>query len=754
MAEQVVLRIDGQEAAVPGGTTILQAAATVGIAIPRLCYFPGLPATGSCRLCLVEVEGQHDLVPSCTQRVREGMEVRTDTERIRDARRFVLELLWSTHTGDCTTCEKSGACDLQRYTYELGVVKDRFPHDRAVPPTVDTASPLIERDSGLCILCGRCVQACHEQGQGVLDFMRRGMAMAVTTALDRPLHEVGCDFCGSCIAVCPVGALVEKDRKGQGREWELSATETTCGLCSLNCELILDTAGGRIVRARPGSDGYLCAWGKFGWDFLSAEDRLTTPLIRKDGELVVATWEEALDHVAQHLSALHQAGGPAAVGGITGGHLPNETLYLFGKLFRAALGTNNVDSFARLSVGPLASGLQAFGDLRALAGAADVERTEVILAVGPGLEEAYPRARVAVKRALGRGAKLIVVDPADSELGKLAHVQLRPRPGTETLVLDGLIRAIVDQGLHDQGFLARCRGFPAALAAVGAYRADLTGVPGEAVREAARLWAGGKGAIVLRLDGADSALVARTLALLLVTGRTDRALLPLSPRANPWGAVALGALADFLPGLRPIADRGARVELARAWGTQIPEQPGLSTLEMLGKDSPLTGLYIVGADPVASFPNSGRVRKRLSSLKLLVVQDLFLTETARLAHVVLPLPAFPEEEGTFFGPGEEPRRLSRAVPTPIPPSWQAVAMLSSRLGFPMPYRSAEEVEEEYGKLVAIREGGRGVWFPDLPPVAVPTEPLGLAPSFSKFGLPEAAWARRSRLAQLKPEMTR
>jgi len=477
MGKQITLHIDGQAVTVPEGTTILEASEMAGIEIPRLCYFEGLPPSGSCRLCLVEIEGQQRLAVSCTQRVKEGMAVQTRTERVSEARRFVLELIWSTHPGDCTTCEKSGACDLQRYTYDYDVDKTRY--TLQVPEGFPAAydDPLIERDLSLCILCGRCIRACREKSRGILDFMERGMSTIVTTSLDKPLVESGCDFCGSCVAVCPVGCLVERNRKLRGREWEFESAETRCGLCNLGCDQILDLAHGRVVRTRPGKDGYLCVRGKFGWDFLMSEARLSRPLIRDGNGFKECAWDEALSVIAQRLSEIRESHGPNSIGGVIGGHVSNEALYLFGKLFRTAVGTNNVDSTARLVGADVPSQvLGTFGTLDLLASATDTERAKTILAVGSQLGESYPRAWLAIKRAVGKGAKLIVVDPSESELTELATVHLKSKPGTAASVLAGMICTLVAGGLHDTEFLSTCQGASEGLASLAQHDAGLTGI--------------------------------------------------------------------------------------------------------------------------------------------------------------------------------------------------------------------------------------------------------------------------------------
>ncbi|MFC2078306.1 2Fe-2S iron-sulfur cluster-binding protein, partial [Candidatus Bipolaricaulota bacterium] len=404
MAKEITLHIDGQEVTVPEGTTILQAADGLGIKIPRLCYFEGLPASGSCRLCLVEIEGQSRLAVSCMQRVKAGMVVQTSSDRVVKSRRFILELIWSTHDGDCTTCEKAGACDLQRYTYDLDVDKEKYGLYAPDEIPSDLGDPLIERDLRLCILCGRCIRACREKSQGILDFMERGMSTIVTTSLNKPLNESGCDFCGSCIEVCPVGCLVERDRKLRGREWEFETAETVCGHCSLGCSQVFDLAHGRVVRARPGADGYLCVRGKFGWDYLASEDRLTKPLVRNGSDFEEVAWDVALDRVAKGMSDAKASSGSEAVGGRIGGSLTNEATYAFGALFRDGLGSTNVaaDPVASRVIGQV---IDAFGDMNGLASVSDLERAKKILAVGPGLGEAYPRARLAIKRAVANGAK-------------------------------------------------------------------------------------------------------------------------------------------------------------------------------------------------------------------------------------------------------------------------------------------------------------------------------------------------------------
>ncbi|UCF10911.1 MAG: (2Fe-2S)-binding protein [Candidatus Bipolaricaulota bacterium] len=683
MAKEISLSIDGRTATVAEGTTILQAAETVGIEIPRLCYFAGLPPSGSCRLCLVELEGQGRLAVACTQRVKDGMAVHTRSERVDEARSFVLELIWSTHPGDCTTCEKSGACDLQKYTYDYDVDKHRYPLH--VPDGFPTAydDPLIERDLSLCILCGRCIRACREQSQGILDFMQRGMATAVTTSLDKPLVDSGCDFCGGCVAVCPVGCLVERNRKLRGREWELESSATRCGFCSLGCDLIVDSAHGQIVRTRPGEDGYLCVRGKFGWDYLASDNRLDAPLVRSGGALEETTWEEALARAAKGLADT------GSVAGIVGPNVTNEAVKAFGDLVTGSL---NGETVALSSGGSSTGVLATFGSLKALADLADLERAKKILAVGPALAEGYPRARLAIKRAVGRGAKLIVIDPGDSELTALATLHLKPPAGSEADVLSAIGKALIMGDLHNADAVEQIRGGADAAARISEQEVPATGIGPGQITEAAKLFAEGKG--VLMAAGVPCVAIRRGAALLLLTGRVKGSLLLPYAAANPWSGVLLGADA------------------------------GLSGIEA-------KGLVVLGADPAAT--------GSMPSASFLVVQDLFLTETARKADVVLPLRGIAEEEGTVIGAGGKLINVSAAAPSDLPATWQVLADLATAAGKPLPYASLRDVRTAVKDAIASLEGE--LQFPSLSGAGDPGE---LRP-YGRFELPEPSWVARSQI---------
>jgi len=700
MANQISLSIDGQTVTVPEGTTILHAAETVQIEIPRLCYFEGLPPSGSCRLCLVELEGQGRLAVSCTQRVKEGMAVHTRSDRVDEARKFVLELIWSTHPGDCTTCEKSGACDLQKYTYDYDVDKRRYPLD--VPEGFPLAydDPLIERDLSLCILCGRCIRACRDKSQGILDFMRRGMSSVVTTSLDKPLVESGCDFCGSCVAVCPVGCLVERNRKLRGREWEFESAETRCGLCSLGCDLVVDTAHGRIVRTRPGQDGYLCVRGKFGWDHLTSEDRLSRPLIRDGGAFREVDWDEALNTIVKRLTEIRSSKGSAAIGGVIGRHVTNEAVYAFGELFRTAIGTENVRSAPGDCVASQV--LDTFGSFASLGSVLDLERAKKILAVGATLGESYPRARLAIKRAVDNGAKLIVVDSADSELTGFATLHLKAKSGAEAAVLEGIARGLIDAELHDAEFLALAENASEGIAKIGAHDAGRTGVSDEQIAEAVKLFAKGKGVVALSDLRRDT--VSRALTLLMLTGRSKRAFFPLHPTANPWADVLLGQ----------------------------------KNIRVSGKD--LAALFVVSADPVAT-------KDELLDVEFLVVQDLFLTETAKRADIVLPLSGFLEEEGTVLGPGGKLIAVNAAAPAFGPPTWQTFTQLSKKLGHETGHRSVRDVR------TAVKEAIRKLCAKSVIrfPVLSGTGEIQNLPSFSRFDLPEPSWTARSQISAASPD---
>lgn len=781
MNELVRLQIDGQEVAVPKGVTIIEAAARTRIDIPHLCHLNGLAPSGACRLCLVELEGNKELVVSCARGVREGMVVWTRTERVLAARRFVLELIWSVHPGDCTTCEKSGRCELQKYTYELGVERNRFPLRRDKQP-VDTTNPFIERDPNLCILCGRCIRICRMRGgNNVFDFVSRGITTRVTTAFDKPLQESGCTFCGSCLSVCPVGSLVERQRRFRGREWEFKTTETVCPYCGGGCKLLLDTTKDQIVRARTEKrDDYLCARGKFGWDYVLSRERLKTPLIRKEGTLEECSWDEALSYITKRLLKIKETRGPDALGGLISANYPSETLYLFGKFIRAGLGTNNLDSSVRLLSWPTLSGfIQAFGRMGAVATLSEIESADTLLVLDSDVAVKNPMVGVKVKKALktlkkgakgAKGAKLVTIDPRKTEVAKLSHLHLQPRAGTTTVLLDGIIKVILSEGLYDQEFVAaNCSNFEEFSTRFLEMEIDveaITGVTEKAVRAAGRLYAeqSQKAVIIFSPETSDRHMVARIVNLLLLTGRVNGGVFPSLLLSNLWGAAEVGVVSEFYPGYQPVEAATARTELESLWGVSLPSEPGLSAIEMIqAAAGSVFGMYILGENPAASFPDTANMVQGLAALDFLVVQDIFLTETAQLADVVLPGVSFAESAGTFTNAEGKVQELSRVLAPQTRPDWEIIAEISTRMGYPLSYYSEREIAAELKALVSEFSGPRNsalstqhsklkLVLTEANEVSAEPDreyPYRLMTGATLFGFGDGSWTKRSELSGLE-----
>ena len=726
----VTLTIDDIKVTASAGTTVFEAARSVGIDIPHLCYSPelGLPPTGSCRLCVVEVEGARTLVASCCHPVAAGMVVRTKTEAVQGARRMVIDLLLSNHPHDCLTCEKAGDCDLQKYAYEFGVKEPEFAGEPVrVAPISD--GPAIIHDPSKCILCGRCVEVCDSlQVTGALDFQGRGFDTRVGPPLGIGRDEAGCSECGNCIDVCPTGALAYTGEVGQGRTWELKRVRTTCPYCGCGCTLVLHVRGGRVVKVtgEPGlgvSEGLLCVKGRFGFDFVGHAERLTQPLLRRDGELRPASWEEALGYVARRLGEIKREFGADAVGGLSSAKCTNEENYLMQKFIRAVIGTNNVDHCARLCHASTVAGLaRAFGSGAMTNSIADLDEAEVIFVIGSNTTECHPIIGAAVKRAVSRGsASLIVADPRRIELAEFASVHLRQRPGTDVALLNALMHVILEEGLEDETFIAeRTEGFEALRAAVEPYTPALaekvTGVAAGDIVRAARLYGGASRASIIysmgitqHITGTDNVLSLANLAMLTGNlGRPGTGVNPLRGQNNVQGACDLGALPNVFPGYQRVDDDAVRAKFEAAWGVSLPERPGLTVVEMMNAaaEGRLKALYVMGENPMLSDPDVNHVERALKTLDFLVVQDIFLSETAQLAEVVLPAAGFAEKEGTFTNTERRVQRVRKAVEPPgeARPDGVILCDLASRMGYPMSYPDPAAIQEEIASLTPIYAG--------------------------------------------------
>ncbi|NWF77990.1 MAG: formate dehydrogenase subunit alpha [Chloroflexi bacterium] len=739
--DTIKLTVNGRQVIVKKGATVLEAALDAGIYIPTLCYDADLKPYGGCRLCVVEIEGMRGLVSSCTTPATEGMVVRTETPKVNQSRRITMELISANHHGDCLACAQNQDCELLKVARYLGIEQqrvDRLRKSTQVLP-VDDSHPAFIRDLNKCILCAKCVRACHEiVCHDAIDIAFRGNSARIATFGDKPIVESVCKSCGECVARCPTGALVPK--------WEkLPVTEvkTICPYCGVGCSLYLGIRDNKVVSVRgdpqgPANRGSLCVKGRWGYDFLSHPERLTTPLIRlpgvarqagQDGKVQEifreASWDEALELAAKRLLELKQNYGPDSIAGLSSAKCTNEDNYVIQKFVRAVIGTNNIDHCARLChASTVVGGIAAFGQGAMSNSYSDFEKTELFFIIGSNTTECHPIIGSLIKRRVRfDGAKLIVAEPRSIELGEYATIVLSHKPGTDVALINGLMHVIIRDGLEDKEFIReRTEGFEEMCQVVERYTPELveaiTGVSKAAIEAAAHLFGKANSACVLygmgitqHTTGTDN--VKSVANLLLLTGNIGRegtGFSPLRGQNNVQGSCDMGALPNVYPGYQRVNDAAVKAKFETAWGCQLSDRPGLMVTELADAilKGDIKGLYVMGENPVLSEPNLEHFWQALEKIEFLIVQDIFLSETAWMADIVLPGAAFAEKDGTFTNTERRVQRVRQAIlpPGEARPDWEIICALAERMGKHLGYRDTSQIMEEIASLTPIYGGIR------------------------------------------------
>jgi formate dehydrogenase major subunit len=733
----VTLEIDGIEISVPQGTSLIRAAAEAGIQVPKLCATDSLEPFGSCRLCLVEIEGRRGYPASCTTLADQGMRVSTQTPKLADIRRGVMELYISDHPLDCLTCSANGNCELQDMAGAVGLREVRYGFDgeNHLKEVKDESNPYFSYDPSKCIVCNRCVRACEEtQGTFALTISGRGFESRVSPGQMESFMDSECVSCGACVQACPTATLMEKTITLHGQP-DYSVV-TTCAYCGVGCSFKAEMKGNQVINMTPNKDGHAnhghsCVKGRFAWGYATHADRITKPMIREKitDPWKEVSWEEAVDYAATRLKAIQAKYGKDSVGGITSSRCTNEETYLVQKLVRAAFGNNNVDTCARVCHSPTGYGLkQTLGESAGTQTFDSVMQADVIVVIGANPTDGHPVFASQMKRRLREGAKLIIVDPRAIDLVKSPHIladyHLKLRPGTNVAIANTLAYVIVTEGLTDDAFaMERCD--PTEYAAWKAFISQehhspeameaITGVPAELVRGAARLYANsGNGAIYYGLGVTEhsqgSTMVMAIANLAMATGNVGRegvGVNPLRGQNNVQGSCDMGSFPHELPGYRHVSDNAARALFEKSWGIQLENEPGLRIPNMFeaALDGSFKGLYCEGEDIVQSDPNTHHVTAAMEAMECVVVQDLFLNETAKFAHVFFPGASFLEKDGTFTN---AERRISpvRKVMPPLAgkADWEVTVMLSNALGYPMNYSHPSEIMEEIARLTPSFHG--------------------------------------------------
>ena len=763
----VTLTIDGQEARVPEGTSIMRAAALLGTSIPKLCATDNIESFGSCRLCLVEIDGRAGYPASCTTPVTPGMVVRTQSQRLSQLRKGVMELYISDHPLDCLTCAANGDCELQDMAGAVGLRDVRYGYDGAtnMGQPKDQSNPYFDFDPSKCIVCSRCVRACEEvQGTFALTIEGRGFGSKVAASQDDDFMSSECVSCGACVQACPTASLIEKTVVEIGTPER--AVITTCAYCGVGCTFRAEMRGEELVRMVPWKDGqanhgHSCVKGRFAWGYANHRERILNPMIREaiDQPWREVSWEEAIAHTASEFKRIQAKYGRLSVGGITSSRCTNEETFLVQKLVRQGFGNNNVDTCARVCHSPTGYGLNAtLGTSAGTQPFDSVMQADVIMVIGANPTDAHPVFGSMMKKRLRAGAKIIVIDPRRTDLVQSPHIaaqyHLPLRPGTNVAMLTALAHVVVTEGLADEAFVReRCdwdeyqawAKFVSDPSRSPEAIEKLCAVPASDIRAAARLYAtGGNAAIYYGLgitehsQGSSAVIAIANLAMATGNfGRDGVGVNPLRGQNNVQGSSDMGSFPHEYSGYRHVADAETRRLFETEWGVALDPEPGLRINNMFDEatEGGFKGLFVQGEDILQSDPNTQHVAAGLGAMECVVVQDLFLNETASYAHVFLPGSTFLEKDGTFTN-SERRIQLVRQVMSPKSgyADWEIVQLVANAMGLDWRYTHPSQIMDEIARLTptfakvsfeALERLGSIQWpATDAAPEGMPTMHVG------------------------------
>ncbi|MCX7917029.1 MAG: formate dehydrogenase subunit alpha, partial [bacterium] len=727
--DKVKIFIDDKEIITEKGKTILEVALENNIEIPHLCYDKQLIPNGACRLCIVEVRGEKKPVISCAYPIYEGIKVYTNTEKIINYRKLTLQLLISDHPLDCMTCEKSGDCLLEKYAYQYGIKNIKYVGEKA-KRKLENGAPFIIRDYEKCILCGRCVKVCEEiVGVNAIDYKNRGFITEIISGFDEKLKDTECVFCGNCIEVCPVGALREISAERKGRNWEYQKIKTVCPYCGVGCGIIVYVKDNEIVKIKGDFDscvnnGFLCIKGKFGFDYVKSDARLKKPLIKENGRFKEVDWNTAVDFIYEKLKYYKEKYGPSSIAGLASAKCTNEENYIFQKFFRCVLKSNNVDHCARLCHSSTVIGLsQTIGSAAMSNSLEEIEKySDCIIVTGTNVTETQPVTSYRIRKAKEKGAKIIVIDPREIEITKIADIYIQPRYGTDILVFNGLAKIIIDEKLYDENFINnRVENFDQFKKFIEKFDLSLVeriaNVKIDDLKKVAYLYSKSKASLIVwsmgitqHITGTENVFCISNLALLTgQIGKKGAGLAPLRGQNNVQGACDMGCLPEFYPGYNRVDDKNTIEKFEKVWDEKgLPNKIGFTIIEIFEnvlKDN-IKVLYIMGKMPLISDPDILHIKNAFEKVEFLIVQDIFFTEICEYADVVLPALSSFEKDGTFTNTERRVQKISKCIEnfSDAKPDWYIINEIAKKFGYDWKYKEVWDILKEINQVVEIYKG--------------------------------------------------